>query len=134
MDLQIPDYEIKEDKYIINIEPNTTVEEFSTKMNTSSNMVFKKDGKQLSNKQKISTGTEFTIENSIKYMLVVTGDITGDGNVNISDLVKLNMYSVGKFNLQNEYLLAGDVNHDRNVNIGDLVRLNLFSIGKINSL
>ena len=134
VDLQIPDYEIKEDKYIINIEPNTTVEEFSTKMNTSSNMVFKKDGKQLSNKQKISTGTELTIENSIKYILVVTGDVTGDGNVNISDLVKLNMHSVGKFNLQNEYILAGDVNHDRNVNIGDIVRLNLYSIGKLNSL
>ena len=134
VDLQIPDYEIKEDKYIINIEPNTTVEEFSTKMNTSSNMVFKKDGKQLSNKQKISTGTELTIENSIKYILVVTGDVTGDGNVNISDLVKLNMYSVGKFNLQNEYLFAGDVNHDRNVNIGDIVRLNLFSIKKLNAL
>ena len=134
VDLQIPDYEIKEDKYIINIEPNTTVEEFLTKMNTSSNITLEKDAQQLSNEQKVSTGTELTIENSIKYTLVVTGDITGDGNVNISDLVKLNMYSVGKFNLQNEYLLAGDVNHDRNVNIGDLVRLNLFSIGKINSL
>ena len=134
VDLQIPDYEIKEDKYIINIEPNTTVEEFLTKMNTSSNITLEKDAQQLSNEQKVSTGTELTIENSIKYILVVTGDVTGDGNVNISDLVKLNMHSVGKFNLQNEYILAGDVNHDRNVNIGDIVRLNLYSIGKLNSL
>ena len=134
VDLQIPDYEIKEDKYIINIEPNTTVEEFLTKMNTSSNITLEKDAQQLSNEQKVSTGTELTIENSIKYTLVVTGDITGDGNVNISDLVKLNMYSIGKFNLQNEYILAADVNHDRRVNIGDIVRLNLYSIGKISTL
>ena len=134
VDLEIPDYEIKDDGYIINIEPNTTAEQFLNKIETSSNIVLENNEIQLATKEKIKTGTVVKIDNNPIYTIVVTGDITGDGNVDIADLVQLNMHSIGKMDLENEYLLAGDINHDGNVDIGDLVLLNLYSIGKLNTL
>lgn len=129
-----PNYEIIEDKYIVNIEPNTTVRKFLDNLKISLDISIENQNVQLNDKDVITTGTVMTIDNNITYILVVTGDVSGDGNVNIADLVKLNMYSIQKATLENEYLLAGDVNHDGDVDIGDLVRLNLYSIGKITSL
>lgn len=134
VDLAIPNYEIIDDKYIVNIEPNTTVGQFLENIKTDLNISIESQNVQLNENDKITTGTVIKIANNVTYMLVVTGDVTGDGNVDIADLVRLNMYSIRKVTLDGEYLLAGDVNHDGNVNIGDLVRLNLYSIGKINTL
>ena len=134
VDLTIPNYEIIDDKYIVNIEPNTTVGQFLDNIKTHLNISIESQNVQLNENDKITTGAVVTIAENITYILVVTGDVTGEGNVDIADLVRLNMYSIHKATLEGEYLLAGDVNHDGNVNIGDLVRLNLYSIGKLNTL
>lgn len=127
-------YEVIDNKYIINIEPNTTVEQFLNNIQMDLICSIENGNKQLGEKEKISTGTIMKIANDKTYTLIVTGDVTGDGNINIADLVKLNLYSIGKINLEKIYELAGDVNHDKSLNIGDLVRLNLYSIGKIITL
>ena len=65
---------------------------------------------------------------------VVKGDVTGDGDVTIADVVKLNRYVVGKIQLTPEELAAADVTGDDDVTIADVVKLNRYVIGKIEQL
>ena len=60
----------------------------------------------------------------MEYILTITGDINGDGEINGIDLLKLARYLVQlETNLNNEYLLAGDVYSDEKINNIDLLKL-----------
>lgn len=54
---------------------------------------------------------------------VVLGDVTGDGIVNISDLVTFRKYLANKTTISEERLKNVDLNNDGKINITDLIRL-----------
>ena len=62
------------------------------------------------------------------------GDVTGDDDVTIADVVKLNQALLGKVTLTDKEKRLGDVTHDGDITIADVVRLNQFVLGKIASL
>lgn len=64
----------------------------------------------------------------------VRGDVTGDGDVTIADVVKVNRHVSGKSNLIDEEKLAADVTGDGDVTIADVVKLNRFVAGKDKTL
>jgi beta-N-acetylglucosaminidase len=63
------------------------------------------------------------------YTTVVTGDVNGDGNVSISDLVQVNRYLLGLQKLSGARLKAGDLNNSATITIADLVKLNRVLLG-----
>ena len=66
--------------------------------------------------------------------MVIPGDVTGTGKINVNDVAKLYQYVRGKIEMGQEYLLAGDVVVDNEYAINDVAKLYQYIKGKIESL
>ena len=62
------------------------------------------------------------------------GDINEDGKVDIEDIMIINLYRLGKKNLDEDTLNRADVNKDKVVDIKDIMRINLYRLGKSKTL
>ncbi len=72
----------------------------------------------------LATGDEITIKNKddVKtYSIAIKGDTSGDANINIADLLKVQKHILGYINLSGSFLKSADVNSDGNVDIKDLL-------------
>ena len=61
---------------------------------------------------------------------MVTGDLSGDGRVTITDMVRLQAHLLGKTSLTGAALQAADLNGDGQVTITDMVRLQAYLLGR----
>ncbi|MBQ6840678.1 MAG: SH3 domain-containing protein [Bacilli bacterium] len=80
----------------------------------------------------LSTGDVVTITNggdTVTYNIVIKGDPTGDGNINIQDLLRVQKFILGYTDLNGSYLKAGDTNQDGIVDIVDLLRIQKHILG-----
>lgn len=77
--------------------------------------------------------TEFK-DGLVAILNYVTGDVTGDNDITIADVVKLNRYVIGLTQLNETELSAGDVTGDSDITIGDVVKLNRYVIGLLDTL
>ena len=72
----------------------------------------------------LATGDEITIKNgddTKTYSIAIKGDTSGDANINIADLLKVQKHILGYINLSGSFLKAADVNSDGSVDIKDLL-------------
>ena len=65
------------------------------------------------------------------YILVVTGDLNGDGKIGLTDLANFKLSMVGKRELSTATTLAGDINEDGKTSLSDLAKLKMYLVGKI---
>lgn len=77
---------------------------------------------------KVSTGDIVSVDDKV-YQIVVYGDISGDGNVNIKDLLLVQKYLLKSQNLTDANKVAADVSHDGNVTIKDLLLVQKYLLG-----
>ena len=82
------------------------------------------------------SGYAFTLPDGItEAILVVKGDVNGDGKINIADVNRLFRYTSKKeITLSDEQYFAADVNLDKKVNIADVNRLFRFTTKQITTL
>lgn len=66
----------------------------------------------------ITTGTEVK-----KYVVIVKGDTTGDGKINLNDITRLYHYYKGIELMDECYVLAGDVASNQVINLNDVTKL-----------
>ena len=125
-------YEIEED-FIYNIQPNTTYNEFAQNINSNTEYELKDNENKIEETDIVKTGQTITVGEDT-YMLVVAGDVNGDGKADIKDILRINRHRLNKNNLTDCYLQAGDVNEDGKADIKDLLRINRYRLGKINEL
>lgn len=123
-----------DNKKITDIKPSTKLNIFKSQITTTSEYSIKdRNGNVLSDNNIISTGC--IISTSLgDYKLAVKGDVNGDGNSDIRDILSINKHRLGKSTLKDEYLVAGDVNKDKKVDIRDILQINKYRLGKIDSL
>ena len=118
--------------YIENIQQGTTLKAFFNNITVNGEtFIYDKNGQEVTNKNEIiKTGmklkalTEFETK---EYVLVVKGDLTGDGKANISDLLKLARYLAKlDLNLDGAYYLGANISRKPNnifkVDISDLLK------------
>jgi hypothetical protein len=75
---------------------------------------------------KIGTGSTVTFSrnnNNHKYIFIVMGDITGEGNINTNDRSAMLNYLLGTGKLNDEFIISGDLNSDNKISNIDLVLL-----------
>ena len=132
---QIPDG-ITSEKYIIeediiwSITPNTTVSIFKNNVETYQNMIFTdKNGNTLGDDDIIGTGMRLQVGTTLNFTLIVTGDIDGNGEINITDLSELKLHHIEKTLLTGAELKAADVDQNGEITITDLAQLKLVLIG-----
>ena len=132
--INITDYEeiTKENKkYITKITQNTTIQQLKEKIETNGTVkIYKGDNEITEEEALVGTGMTMQIENE-NYVLVVRGDINGDGKISLVDLANLKLSMVGKRTLNTASAIAGDINGDGNTSLNDLVKLKMYLVGKI---
>lgn len=65
-----------------------------------------------------------------KLTVVVTGDINGDGNCTLTDMVQLRAHLLKKNTLKNAALQAADINGDGSCTLTDMVQLRAHLLGR----
>ncbi|MGN1051619.1 MAG: hypothetical protein ACI4QE_04900, partial [Acutalibacteraceae bacterium] len=119
-------YKIK-DGYIQNIKPKTSVTELKNNIIFSGYTVTLQDkDKNIKTSGKIGTGMKMIFSGNgknIRYTLIVSGDITGEGNLNSRDKNALMDYLLGKSNLTKAEAIACNLKSDKYINTKDLVLL-----------
>ena len=76
-------------------------------------------------------GTGMTATNgAASVTIVVTGDVSGDGKITITDVVKLQSSVTGANRLSGAYAAAADINGDGKVTITDVVQAAQITVGQ----
>lgn len=73
---------------------------------------------------KITSGKE-----EKEYQIVIYGDASGDGEITILDLLRVQRHLLGTIKLEGAYLKASDVNKDNEVTILDLLKIQKHLLG-----
>ena len=131
-----------EEKYIMqensiqNIKYNTTKTKFDTKVKLQETYTIerKKDNEtiQLEKTDTIASGDILTTTSGKKYTLIVAGDLTKDGQVDIQDFVRMRRYLLGLRQLDEIETLAADTNVDsEDLSISDYIRLRIFILNQL---
>ncbi len=80
----------------------------------------------------IKTGQTITFANGTSYTVVVYGDLTGDGQINSADLLKMRRYLIGKDNLSGAFMESAKIMNGDDVNSANLLKLRRFLLNKDN--
>jgi len=119
----------------INTPISTLVNKILTNSPSSIITLFDMNGSSIDINSNLKTGQTITVTTTANetkvFKVSVTGDIDGDGLINILDLLKIQRHLVKSKALENPYLTAGDTNNDTEVNILDLLRLQKHILGEI---
>lgn len=86
------------------------------------------------NTSSVKTGDYLTLNGDIKYIIVVKGDVTKDGKVDISDIFEMNKMRLGYKTGDVIQRLAGDVVESDKVDMDDIFQVNKYRLKMINSL
>lgn len=124
------DYKIK-DNVIVNVSGYTNKQEFAKKLNNSLKYQILRNGQALGENDYVATGDTLKLENGKEFDISVTGDLNGDGKVNITDVIRLRKYILTRSNLNKIQLLAADTNLDeKSISVADLIKLRLIVLSR----
>ena len=118
-------------KYLNQITQNTTISQLKEKIETNAPIKITKGEQEITDENTlVGTGMSLQIGDET-YILVVTGDLNGDGKIGLADLANLKLSMVGKRELSIASTLAGDINGDGKTSLSDLAKLKMYLVGKI---
>jgi len=132
-------YNIEDMLYITQISDKTTLEEFLSNIETNAEemKVYDKKNQEIEADDIIATGMYLTLklnDEEMTFILVVAGDVTGDGKSDFKDIVLINKHRLHKTTLDGEFLMAGEVTGDNKVDFKDIVKINKYRLNKIEQL
>ena len=115
------------DLYLYRVSPNTTLADFIANCKTNGKItIYKQDGTELKDNELVGTGMTLKDEKGTKFITIsiaVTGDLDGNGEIDITDLVKVRQNIQQIKEITGVYLKAGDINEDESADITDLVKI-----------
>lgn len=128
---EVPD-EITSDLYTIEegfvsrIAANTTVSSFKANVVTQPKeiMIKDKEGNILGDNDIVATGMTLEV-GKLKFTLIVTGDIDGNGKLGATDLAKIKLHLIESEELTGILLKAADMNGDGKISATDLAQMKL---------
>lgn len=122
--------------YLRNIEFETSTEEVAEQFANENLKFYDINGLELSSTDSVGTGTEIRLYNGDKVVdkevIVITGDMTGDGVINNRDVAMMNKLLVDRITATECQELAIDVNGDGYVNNKDAAMVARYLVGKEN--
>lgn len=108
--------------YLANINPGTSAEDIKNSLTSVGGNVFITDASGNAVNGKIGTGNKVKINNE-EFTVVIYGDVSGDGQINALDLLKIQKDILKTASLNGAYKSAADTSHDGQVNALDLLKV-----------
>ena len=115
---------IEQGRYVVGVAPSTTVTDFKKKFSYSVT-VYDRNGKAVTS-GKIGTGYSVSFDGA-SYVIIVCGDVTGEGNAKSNDINLLMNYFVCTVSLDELQMLSADYDCSGVVDNRDLVKLARYS-------
>ena len=113
-----------EEETIEGIMGGETVEEIKENIETNGEItIVNKDGEEIEEGEKVGTGSKVTItkdDEKVEYVVIVRGDINGDGEVTTTDLQQVIDSIIGKITIEEQYIKAIDLDNDGQITITDV--------------
>lgn len=140
--IRLADSSLKLDKnknLLLGIKEGQKVNNLINKVSLNTDVsVVNANGNHLSSDILVGTGDKLKIklgDSTIEHTLVVLGDVTGDGKVNVTDVGKLYRYLKGRITMEDCYIAAGNVvSTDDVIKVTDVGKLYRYIKGRIDSL
>ena len=111
----------------------TTISNIKNIVGSSANVVIKDSNGNVKNDgDAIGTGYTIEISNSAgsnTYTYVMYGDVSGDGEINSADLLKIRQYLLGQVNLDGAFKTSAYISGDNEINSADLLKLRQHLLG-----
>ena len=124
----------EKEKCINKISEGTKVSDLLLKIDTNATVKMKNNkGTLLTNTDFVGTGSKIIMEFSNRteeYTIIVEGDVTGDGVINIADVIKLADHTVTRDILTDIEQKAGESTGDSTLNIADVIKLADYTVDK----
>jgi hypothetical protein len=121
--------------FISLIDPGTTVQTLLAGLDQGGFVEVSSGGVPVPGTSRIGTGMVLKLMDGSTVLqsltVVVTGDVNGDGRINLTDFVRLKSHLMGKSTLTGAFGKAGDVNGDGKANLTDFIRLKSHLMGKV---
>lgn len=115
--------------YLTKVAYGSDVSEIRTKIaNQDAKVGYMNSAWQTKTSGRISTGDIISVDDKV-FQIAVYGDISGDGNISIKDLLLVQKYLLRSQTLTDANKLAADVSHDGNVTIKDLLLIQKYLLG-----
>ena len=133
----------EEDKtleYIIGLEAKVTAKDFISKLDNEPTMIKVTDSNGIQTDGDIVIGTGFKVQLVYdetlldELTIIVRGDLTGDGQINNTDYVKLKNYILKKTTFNEIEMKAGDLTQSNTIVTTDYVKMKNYILKKINSV
>ena len=122
-----------EEEIICAVGAATTATRFCANL-SSRNIQLLKDGKPLDDSDLIGTGTVLQLLQGAQviraWVIIVTGDLNGDGSITISDMMMVKSHILNKTTLEGIYAQAADTNGDHDISVTDFVQIKAHILGK----
>lgn len=128
-----------DDKYIAKVKAGTTVKQFIENIGTNATEIklYDKDNNLQDDAKVMKTGMSLELKylnETRTFKIAVNGDATGDGKVEFSDMIAINMHLLNRRTLQDEYFVAADVTKDAKVEFNDFLKINIYMLSRISEL
>ncbi len=127
-----------DDKYIKTVEENKTSKDVKSEMTNPYEYlkIYDVNGSELLETDAVGTGCVIKlIINGQEYdskTIIVKGDINGDGEVGVADVIKLRLHILETNPLNTYETLAADTNEDDDIGVADLVQIRSHILGSSN--
>lgn len=128
-DLRLKEW--KGQEILIGLSEKSTVDQLMTMINDTVGTCVKKDGSVLSGGDLVTTGSVLEC-GTTRLPVVIKGDTTGDGVVNLTDALQIKAYFLKKYSLDALFLAAADVSEDGTVNGTDYLQIKNYLLKKWN--
>lgn len=119
--------------YLTGINPNSNIEDIINNIKSVGGEATITNNKNVTvTSGIIGTGFKVNIKNAtsdITYTAVIKGDTSGDGIINVQDLLQVRKNILGSYNLNNEYKLAADTSGDSIITAKDLLQIQKSILG-----
>lgn len=123
-------YFVDNNKDIIkNIGINTNADSMINNMSSSYNLsIYDQNNNKVANTAKVGTGMFLRASNEhdnplFEGQLAVKGDVTGDGDISLTDVVKIKRHAADLEELQDIYEVAGNITGSGNIGLTDVVKM-----------
>jgi hypothetical protein len=111
-------------KVVSGVKSGTTVNDLLAMLSEAEYVtVLSKDGEAMTAKDEITTGVKLCLPEGEEYLVSVTGDVDGDGTVDVFDLTYVKRQILNGEGLESVFFTAADVNADGYVDVFDYVAM-----------